>query len=186
MTVTVNDYQCAVAVNELGKVVAVSLPSRKLKPRLNLSFLSGRREAIVKSFKTPFNALVREVAEKLVEAFKGHPVSFNCEYSLSYLTPFVASVLNVVAKVPRGKVISYGSVAYALGNPKASRGVGVALSINPLPLIIPCHRVVKSDGSIGGYSYGVKIKEQLLKREGVVVRGGFVPRSFFMRVLINV
>ncbi|MFQ5945626.1 MAG: methylated-DNA--[protein]-cysteine S-methyltransferase, partial [Anaerolineae bacterium] len=82
------------------------------------------------------------------------------------VTPFQAQVLRATLSVPHGRVASYGEIARRAGNPGASRAVGGALSRNPIPIVIPCHRVIASDGSLGGYSSGTHIKERLLRLEG--------------------
>jgi len=81
------------------------------------------------------------------------------------ITPFQKKVYRIVSTIPRGEVRSYKWVASKIGNSKASRAVGQALKRNPYTITIPCHRVVKSDGSIGGYSRGVKLKKKILKKE---------------------
>jgi methylated-DNA-[protein]-cysteine S-methyltransferase len=81
-------------------------------------------------------------------------------------------VYALVAKIPKGKVTTYGEVARAVGRPKASRAIGQILNINPNPIVIPCHRVVRSNGDLGGYAYGSKRKSKLLAREGVKVSKG--------------
>lgn len=82
-------------------------------------------------------------------------------------TPFERNVWKTLQEIPHGEVRSYHWVAEKIGNPKASRAVGGACGSNPVPFIIPCHRVIASDGSLGGYGYGLPIKRQLLKSEGV-------------------
>jgi len=86
---------------------------------------------------------------------------------LAKLTPFQRSVLFECAKIPEGETRTYAEIARAVGKPKAVRAVGNALGKNPLAPIIPCHRVVRSDGSVGGYSAkgGTAKKESLLLRE---------------------
>lgn len=88
---------------------------------------------------------------------------------LTSLTDFQRRVLLTTQQVPRGKVTTYGEIACQIGQPRASQAVGQALGRNPVPLVIPCHRVLASDGSLGGYSGGggVKTKAQLLQLEGV-------------------
>lgn len=76
-------------------------------------------------------------------------------------------VYDLVARIPEGKVTTYGDLARAAGKPKANRLVGQILNRNPNPVLVPCHRVVRSDGDIGGYAYGSDAKRKLLKREGV-------------------
>jgi len=81
-------------------------------------------------------------------------------------TAFQQRVWEALRKIPTGETRSYGELAAALGNPNASRAVGGANGANNIAVLIPCHRVVQADGSIGGYAYGTKIKAELLKREG--------------------
>jgi len=85
---------------------------------------------------------------------------------------FQEKVYKVVSQIQKGKVLTYAQVAAAIGSPRAFRAVGNALNKNPHPIIIPCHRVVKSNGDIGGYRDGPKQKEILLKKEGVIIRKG--------------
>lgn len=75
-------------------------------------------------------------------------------------------------KVPAGKVITYGRLAKLINHPKAYRAVGSAMHKNPFAPEVPCHRVVKSGGELGGFAKGIKRKIQLLKREGVIVKAG--------------
>jgi O-6-methylguanine DNA methyltransferase len=94
--------------------------------------------------------------------------SFN--YPLEYfifdtLSSFSKNVLMALAKVPTGKLISYKCLAEKAGSPKAFRAVGSVMNKNPYPLIIPCHRVIKEDKSIGGFAPGIKMKKILLKHE---------------------
>ena len=81
------------------------------------------------------------------------------------LTDFQKKVLRVTSQIPPGEVRSYKWVAEKAGNPKAYRAVGRALKNNPYPIAIPCHRVVKSDNSLGGYIFGEKRKKELLDKE---------------------
>ena len=79
------------------------------------------------------------------------------------------SVYNFVSNIPAGKVATYGQLASSLGNPRAARGIGKILNKNPRPIIVPCHRVVCSDGHIGGYMYGKERKISLLLNEGIPI-----------------
>jgi methylated-DNA-[protein]-cysteine S-methyltransferase len=76
-------------------------------------------------------------------------------------------VYRILARVPEGKVTTYGDIAKTLGNPSASRAIGRILNKNPNPVVVPCHRVVLSDGSIGGYAFGKARKKELLMKEGL-------------------
>ncbi len=80
-------------------------------------------------------------------------------------TPFQKSVWKALLDIPYGKTASYKDIAVAVKNPKAVRAVGGANGRNPIPIVIPCHRVISSDGKMGGYSSGLDIKERLLKLE---------------------
>ena len=81
-------------------------------------------------------------------------------------------VYKKLAQVPPGKVTSYGELAKAVGLKNGQRVIGQIMKKNPYPVIIPCHRVVKSDGKIGGYAYGDKIKTNMLKKEGLAIKDG--------------
>ena len=82
-------------------------------------------------------------------------------------TAFQQRVWEELRRIPHGETRSYGELAAALGNPKASRAVGRANGANHVAVLIPCHRVIASDGTLGGYAYGLAIKAELLRREGV-------------------
>lgn len=85
---------------------------------------------------------------------------------------FQESVLNVVKQIPKGKLMTYGEIARELtGSVRAARAVGQAVAANPYPVVVPCHRVVRSDGDVGGYSSGVEKKIRLLSAEGVEIKG---------------
>lgn len=83
---------------------------------------------------------------------------------------FYQSVWLAMLRIPRGKVSTYGEIARAIGNPKASRAIGGACNQNPFAPEVPCHRIVSSDGTLGGYAHGSAKKIALLKKEGVRVR----------------
>jgi len=87
--------------------------------------------------------------------------------SIDQCSKFQQKVLRAVYAIPRGKVSTYQLIAKQIGQPKAARAVGRALASNPFLLIIPCHRVIRSDGALGGYQGGLKMKRALLKKEGV-------------------
>ncbi len=87
--------------------------------------------------------------------------------TLELLTPFRQAVLRATTLIPRGKVATYRELARGLGRERAARAVGNALAANPFPLIVPCHRVILSDGTIGGFTGGEGIKRRLLEMEGV-------------------
>ena len=83
-------------------------------------------------------------------------------------------VYKQLSKVPKGKVTTYGELAKAVGLKNGQRAIGRIMNKNPYPVIIPCHRVIKSDGKIGGYAYGEKSKTKMLDREGIKIQNGKV------------
>ena len=112
--------------------------------------------------------------KKLKRYFDGGGVHFDEQIDLINCTPFFASVYQRCRQVRRGQAISYGALARVVGRPRAARAVGVALSRNPCPLVVPCHRVVAADGSLGGFSAsgGVLLKRRMLALEGWVGLAG--------------
>jgi O-6-methylguanine DNA methyltransferase len=84
------------------------------------------------------------------------------------------NVYDLLSKIPLGKVSTYGDIAKALGHPGASRAIGRIIANNPNPIVVPCHRVVKSNGEIGGFMYGEDKKKEMLEKEGVEMENGDV------------
>jgi methylated-DNA-[protein]-cysteine S-methyltransferase len=130
--------------------------------------LRGKRGA-VRSGRGDEGALARHwktvVRRKLNAYFSRRLRSFAVPCDLRGLPPFTRAVLKTTAKIPYGEVRSYGWVAERLGRPGAARAVGNALARNPIPIIIPCHRVIRSDRSLGGYALGLNWKRALLGLE---------------------
>jgi len=98
----------------------------------------------------------------------GQRTDFDLPTDISILTDFQQQVLEATQQIPRGRIATYMDIARKIGKPKAVRAVGQALGRNPIPIVIPCHRVIASDGSLGGYSGGggLKTKARLLQLEG--------------------
>jgi methylated-DNA-[protein]-cysteine S-methyltransferase len=109
----------------------------------------------------------KKLQRNISSYFKGSHVNFKVPISFEDLTIFQAAVLRACQNIKYGQIRSYGKVAIMAKHKKAARAVGGALSKNPVPLIIPCHRVTYTDGCIGGFSAcgGIKVKEQMLKME---------------------
>lgn len=108
--------------------------------------------------------ILDEASGQLNEYFSGRRKSF--DLPLSYeTTPFRKAVLDAMRGIPYGEVRTYSRLAEAAGSPRAVRAVGSACASNPLPILIPCHRVVPSSGGIGGYAYGTSMKRRLLELE---------------------
>ncbi|MDD2540656.1 MAG: methylated-DNA--[protein]-cysteine S-methyltransferase [Desulfuromonadaceae bacterium] len=124
--------------------------------------------------------LTAHAAELLQRYFKGDCIDFaDVPVVLDALPPFCHRVLEVVRNISYGEICSYGQVASLCGSPRAARAVGGALAANPIPVIIPCHRVVASDGRLTGFSApgGENTKILLLKMEGVEFKGLLVDKK---------
>jgi methylated-DNA-[protein]-cysteine S-methyltransferase len=106
-----------------------------------------------------------DLTNRMRRYFSGEPVDFADKLDLSGATRFQQNVWRTVRNIPRGQTRSYDWVANQLGLPGAARAVGQALRRNPLPIVIPCHRIIGSDGKLGGFSGGVEIKKLLLRLE---------------------
>jgi len=110
---------------------------------------------------------VREVVDQLNQYIDGRLKVFHLPVDLYGVTDFTKQVLAATSRVPYGSCRTYGEIARAIGSPGASRAVGNALGRNPIPVVIPCHRIIRSDGSMGWYTGGPDIKRKLLDIEGV-------------------
>jgi len=149
-------------VMKKGKVVSLDVTDKGMYEarKMVLSLHPDATESMA-SFKT-----IRTLLDRYLQ---GREVDFDVEVDISRLGVFTQTVLNELRKVPRGEVKTYGWLAKKIGKPGAARAVGQALRRNPIPIIIPCHRIIRDDGTIGGFSMGVSIKEKLLSLEGVKV-----------------
>jgi methylated-DNA-[protein]-cysteine S-methyltransferase len=130
----------------------------------------GQVESLARGFgarvlRTPLDAPRRE----LEEYFEGRRRSFDLDVDLRLAAPFARIVLEQLALVPYGQVTTYGSLAVRVGRPRAARAVGTVMNRNPLPIVLPCHRVVGASGSLVGYGGGLARKEQLLRLEGALL-----------------
>lgn len=119
-----------------------------------------------------------EICGRIRDYLAGDAVDFRLE-SLDFgdLKGFSRRVLTATGKIPRGSVMTYGRLAASVGVPSGARAVGNAMADNPFPLVIPCHRVVRRDGSLGGFGGGTEMKKTLLGLEGVAFdpRGRVLP-----------
>lgn len=113
------------------------------------------------------SSLIKNAYRQLVEYFNKQRKTFDLPLAPEG-TEFQMKVWKALSDIPYGKTRSYKEIAIAIGNPKAVRAVGMANNKNPIPIIIPCHRVIGSDGKLAGYGGGLEIKEYLLKLEGVL------------------
>ncbi len=114
----------------------------------------------------PARAHLDEAARQLEEYFAGERHEFTVVLDRSPRKGFRGAVLDALERVPYGEVISYGELAAEAGRPGAARAVGTAMATNPLPIVVPCHRVTRSGGVLGRYGGGTDVKERLLQLEG--------------------
>jgi methylated-DNA-[protein]-cysteine S-methyltransferase len=109
-----------------------------------------------------------EVRRELDEYFEGARRSFDLPLDLR-VAPFFADVLRELALVPYGQTATYGALAARVGRPKAARAVGTFMNRNPIPIVLPCHRIVGANGSLTGYAGGLDVKRRLLQLEGAML-----------------
>ena len=108
------------------------------------------------------------VRRQLDEYFEGKRTEFELPIDLRHQAPFSRAVLGRLARVPYGHLTTYGALAAEAHRPKAARAVGTVMNRNPVPIVLPCHRVVGANGSLTGYGGGLERKELLLKLEGAL------------------
>lgn len=133
---------------------------------------------------------LRRVVDDIRDYLGGRPVVFDYALDLAGVTPFGRRVLDVVSGVPFGTLRSYKWVAREIGSPRATRPVGQSLARNPLPIVVPCHRIVNSNGTLGGYSGGgPDMKRRLIEIEngqiGLALRSGERERREHIRFILE-
>ncbi len=150
------------------KVIRLDLPSRAMRQEERVGESFAQRE-------------MDHLSEQIRRYLDGEAIYLPVEYLASNCcSEFQWRVLMAERTIPRGYVCSYSQLAAMSGQPKASRAVANALARNPFPLIVPCHRTVRSDGQLGGYGGGLAMKRDLLEMEGVAFgHQGRVRPEFF-------
>jgi len=154
--------------------------NRILLPRRNSGLEDVAREGGFNLLNQSVPA-IEKISSKISACLEGRPVAFTLScLDMDLCYEFQKRVLLAEANIPRGRVRSYGALALRIGSPRAARAVGTALARNPFPIIIPCHRAVRSDGSLGGFGGGRDMKRALLEMEGVRFDSkGKVKKEFF-------
>jgi methylated-DNA-[protein]-cysteine S-methyltransferase len=145
-----------VAATDLG-VARISYGSEGLEESLARTF--G-----VRVLRSPLDEIRRE----LDEYFEGTRRSFDLALDLR-VAPFHAAVLSELSLVPYGRTDTYGALAARVGRPGAARAVGTVMNRNPIPIVLPCHRIVGANGSLTGYAGGLDVKRRLLQLEGATL-----------------
>ena len=122
------------------------------------------------------------VASQIEAFFTGEDISFSLEIArLDICSEFQQKVLRAEHAIPRGHVSTYHRIAKHVGKPSGARAVGTALANNPFPILIPCHRAIRSNGTIGGYQGGLSMKQALLEMEGIFLndKGRVITERMF-------
>jgi len=169
--------------------VGVVWIQRDTAPSVVRIFLPGKGDTIARVICREYpravkrsNRILGEMCNQIKEYMEGSIVKFSLELlDMGQCYNFQKNVLLKLRRIPRGKVVSYGQLAGETGAPGAARATGTALSGNPFPIILPCHRVVKSTGHPGHFGGGQELKEALLRIEGVEVSaGGKIEQRYFL------
>jgi len=148
---------------------------------IHVHFQSGPRPLRPADSWIPDPAPLRTAVAQLGEYFAGERRRFDLSLAPRG-TEFQRRVWRALREIPYGKTISYGELARRIGNPSASRAVGLANGANPLPIIVPCHRVIGADGTLTGFGGGLPIKRKLLALEEATAEEGGPQGSLFGRV----
>jgi len=159
----------------LGRLVLAASPRGLL--RVAYEDFNGGLDAVLEHLALRVSPRILEAPERLDdvrreldEFFTGRREGFEVPLDWSLASGFTQRVLQATAAIPFGAVSTYREVAEHAGSPKATRAAGNALSANPIPIVVPCHRVLRTGGGLGGYTGGVARKEKLLAIEGVLGR----------------
>lgn len=167
------DVAYAVVDTPVGRVVAAT--TRRGLACLAYEDHHGGVEHVVEELSAGLSPRILEaparlddVRRELDEYFEGRRRDFDLELDLALVrTPFSRRLLRATARIPFGEVRTYRDMATAAGNPAAVRAAGNALGHNPIPIIVPCHRVLRTGGTLGGYTGGLERKLRLLATEGI-------------------
>jgi len=158
------DDPCAIAPSPLGPIgVTVDGTGRVVRIELGVRDARCQQDTAAMRRCDP-------VLRQLAEYFAGRRRTFALELA-PVGTPFQMAAWRALQAIPWGRTRSYAQLAEAIGRPTAVRAVGGANGANPLPIVVPCHRVIAADGSIGGFSGGIDRKRWLLAHEGIALRG---------------
>ena len=161
-----------VAVTTMDSPVGTLLLMATPKGLVRIAFESEDRDEVLGEVSMQLSPRILEsprrldpVRRELEQYFAGRLRDFEVPIDWSLAGDFARKVLRRTARIPYGSVASYGEVAFGVGSPRAARAVGNALGSNPIPVVVPCHRVVRTGGAIGGYGGGLPRKQWLLALE---------------------
>ena len=132
--------------------------------------LASQGEVLQKETESSRSPFLTEACIQLDEYFANKRTTFDLPIKYPSGTPFQHSVWNALRDIPYGETRSYEDIARAIGNPKAVRAIGQTNTRNPILLLVPCHRVINKNGTIGGFGCGVEVKRKLLQLEGINIK----------------
>jgi len=165
------DVAYAECDSPLGSLLVASTP----KGLVRLAYPSERRDAVLEELASRVSPRLLEAPERLDmvrrrldDYFEGRSRDFEIEVDYALTQGFVRRILRATARIPYGELATYRVVARRAGSPKGYRAAGNALGSNPIPIVVPCHRVIHSTGGLGGYTGGLERKEFLLHLEGAL------------------
>jgi len=164
-------YYCAVP-SPIGRLFVAAADTGLVRVSFaqpERTFLETLRRAGLEPVRS--RARTADVVHQLRAYFAGERRVFDVRVDLGGMSSFQRDVLMAAARIPAGQVVSYGEIARRIGRPGGSRAVGQALGRNPIPIVIPCHRVIAAGGRIGGYGGGLVRKRRLLRLEGAAAIG---------------
>jgi methylated-DNA-[protein]-cysteine S-methyltransferase len=163
------DVAYAATDSPVGRLVLAATPLGLVR----VAYADGGEDAVLAELAARLSPRLLRAPRRLDEArreldeyFAGRRRAFELRTDDALVGPFARRVLRETARIPYGEHRSYGDVARAIGAPRASRATGNALGSNPIPIVVPCHRVLRGDGSVGGYTGGSERKRTLLALEG--------------------
>jgi methylated-DNA-[protein]-cysteine S-methyltransferase len=164
-------YQCKTVDSKYGEITILWKLINDM-PKIHRIYLGTGNMAAAKDLSRGAREqnceMIDETARDILRFFSGEAVEFDLGHiDLDVCSAFQRKVILTEYEVPRGYVSTYKRIANRINKPNGARAVGNALARNPFPIIIPCHRVIKSDGALGGYGGGRQMKYQLLKMEGI-------------------
>jgi methylated-DNA-[protein]-cysteine S-methyltransferase len=147
--------------NKQAKIIRIFLPRRNMK-------MKSKIKKVFPGAIPNDSAMILKIRRKIEKFLRGNQVDFSLAcIDLSRFYNFQKKILLIERKIPYGWISTYGRLAMKAGHPMAARAAGTALARNPYPIIIPCHRTIRTDGSLGGFGGGIKLKRELLQMEGV-------------------
>ncbi len=165
------DVAYAEVDSPLGRLLAVSTPAGLV----HLGYPNRPVDAQLELMASRISPRIVEapgeldgVRRQLDEYFEGRRHAFDLPLDWQLTGGFVRTVLKLTAEIPFGETRTYGQMAAEAGSPRAFRAAGSALGANPIPIVVPCHRVLRSGGALGGYGGGLDVKRELLQLEGVL------------------